>query len=352
MSRQSQQQIQQPIPQEQYLTALEREKLIQLLTQILSRPYSPSEYNERIGYALVDLNIPNEKFLQCCAKCLQRVNTNYNDTIIISAYLFRMPNFLKIFNDIEETQINTHIRTVAKHLQYEKLDKNMLMMKLGDVGKKAYILLSGNVDVIIKSPTSMKVAVRDYVLYVANLLKYKEYGLINCVINDNFPVYPLIIEYDLNQPNVLNNNGNDTGNNNNTNCNENSNVLPKKGKMIILKKDDNENIGITMPKNEPSKEEQTAQVQETGNASEQQTQETNVTSDGIEIIRESSSSGKFNKDRGYRNNNYYRGGNNHYYYGNGYDDGYDGYYKGSKNYRGGGGGGKGRYAYKYSKQKK
>lgn len=143
-----------------------------------------------------------------------------------------------------------------------------------------------------------------------------------------------------------------TGNNNNTNCNENSNVLPKKGKMIILKKDDNENIGITMPKNEPSKEEQTAQVQETGNASEQQTQETNVTSDGIEIIRESSSSGKFNKDRGYRNNNYYRGGNNHYYYGNGYDDGYDGYYKGSKNYRGGGGGGKGRYAYKYSKQKK
>lgn len=215
MSRQPQQQPQQPIPQEQYLTALEREKLIQMLTQILSRPCSPSEYNERIGYALVDLNIPNEKFLQCCAKCLQRVNTNYNDTIIISAYLFRMPNFLKIFNDIEETQINTHIRTVAKHLQYEKLDKNMLMMKLGDVGKKAYILLSGNVDVIIKSPTSMKVAVRDYILYVAKLLKYKEYGLINCVINDNFPVYPLIIEYDLNQPNVLNNNGNDTGNNNN-----------------------------------------------------------------------------------------------------------------------------------------
>ena len=240
MNRQ-QQQSQQPTPQDQNLTSSEREKLIQSLTQILSHPYSPSEYNERIGYALLDLNIPNEKFLQCCAKCLQRVNTNYKDTIIISAYLFRMPNFLKIFNDIEETQINNHIRTVAKHLQYEKLDKNMLMMKLGDIGKKAYILLSGNVDVIIKSPTNMKVAVKDYLLYVAKLLKYKEYGLLNCVINDNFPVYPLVIEYDLNQPTVSNNNGSDTGNNNNpviTNISEQEQTDPLQSKRDKEKKNE------------------------------------------------------------------------------------------------------------------
>ena len=182
------------------LTSTEREKLIQQLIIILSHPYSPSEYYERIGNALSELKIPNEKFLQCCAKCLQRVNTNYKDTIIISAYLFRMPNFLKIFNDIEETQINHQISTVAKHLQYEKLDKNILMMKLGDLGKKAYILLSGNVDVVIKSSNKMKVAVKDYLLYIAKLLKFKEYGMINYVINDNFKIFPLIIDYDLYTP--------------------------------------------------------------------------------------------------------------------------------------------------------
>ena len=186
------------------LTSAEREKLIQQLIIILSHPHSPSEYYERIGNALSELKIPNEKFLQCCAKCLQRVNTNYKDTIIISAYLFRMPNFLKIFNDIEETQINHQISTVAKHLQYEKLDKNILMMKLGDLGKKAYILLSGNVDVIIKSSNKMRVAVKDYLLYIAKLLKYKEYGMINYVINDNFKIFPLIIDYDLYTPNKYN----------------------------------------------------------------------------------------------------------------------------------------------------
>ena len=193
---------------DQALTSLEREKLISLLTIILSYPRSPSQYNELICNALSELKIPNEKFLYLCIKSLQRVNPSHNDTIIISSYLFRMQNFLKLFKDIEEKEINNQIRTIAKHLVYEKMDKNILMMKIGDLGKKAYILLHGNVDVVVKTAIRMKVTIKEYLLYIAKLIKYKEYGLINFVLNDNFPAFHLVIEYDLALPSSNNNNNN------------------------------------------------------------------------------------------------------------------------------------------------
>ena len=187
-------------PSDQALTSYEREKLISLLTIILSHHHSPSKYNELICNALCELKISNEKFLYLCIKSLQRVNPSHNDTIIISSYLFRMQNFLKLFKDIEEKEINNQIRTIAKHLVYEKMDKNILMMKIGDLGKKAYILLHGNVDVVVKTASRMKVTIKEYLLYIAKLIKYKEYGLINFVLNDNFPTFHLVVEYDLALP--------------------------------------------------------------------------------------------------------------------------------------------------------
>ena len=184
-------------PSEQPLTSYEREKLISLLTIILSHHHSPSKYNELICNVLCELKLSNEKFLYLCIKSLQRVNPSHNDTIIISSYLFRMQNFLKLFKDIEEKEINNQIRTIAKHLVYEKMDKNILMMKIGDLGKKAYILLHGNVDVVVKTASRMKVTIKEYLLYIAKLIKYKEYGLINFVLNDNFPTFHLVVEYDL-----------------------------------------------------------------------------------------------------------------------------------------------------------
>ena len=192
-------------PSDQALTSLEREKLISLLTIILSYPRSPSQYNELICNALSELKIPNEKFLYLCIKSLQRVNPSHNDTIIISSYLFRMQNFLKLFKDIEEKEINNQIRTIAKHLVYEKMDKNILMMKIGDLGKKAYILLHGHVDVVVKTAIRMKVTIKEYLLYIAKLIKYKEYGLISFVLNDNFPAFHLVVEYDLASPSSNNN---------------------------------------------------------------------------------------------------------------------------------------------------
>ena len=43
----------------------------------------------------------------------------------------------------------------------------------------------------------MKITDNDYLFYLANLIKYKEYGLLNAVVNDNYTVYPIIIEDDI-----------------------------------------------------------------------------------------------------------------------------------------------------------
>ena len=43
----------------------------------------------------------------------------------------------------------------------------------------------------------MKIFERDYLIYIATLIRYKEYGLVNLVVNDNFNTYPLEIEDDI-----------------------------------------------------------------------------------------------------------------------------------------------------------
>ena len=48
----------------------------------------------------------------------------------------------------------------------------------------------------------MKVLEKDYLYYISNLIRWKEYGLVNIVINDNFPIFPLEIIDDITQKDI------------------------------------------------------------------------------------------------------------------------------------------------------
>jgi len=179
----------------------QKEILIAHLNKLFSNPPSSYGYRHDIEMLLNELYIDDTNYFKIVTNCLLKENRNKDEIKIIASYLFFMQEFVKVLNDKEvkkkETEILSNLINLSGSIFYLEIPKNVVLMRYGEKGSKAYINLSGDVDVLIKSSKSMKVYERDYLYYLACLIKYNEFALINLVINDNFFNYPLIIYDDI-----------------------------------------------------------------------------------------------------------------------------------------------------------
>ena len=66
-------------------------------------------------------------------------------------------------------------------------------MRNGEKGNKFYIILSGTVDVIIPKKTQCNISKKEYLTYLALLISYKEFDLLNRALNENFEIFPIDI---------------------------------------------------------------------------------------------------------------------------------------------------------------
>ena len=165
------------------------------LSKIFSSPPALSGYIGCIESLINELGLKNEQHLNFTISSLSKLVRNKNETKIIASYLYLMPDFIKLLRkqeiDKNEQDILKDLLNLAQSIAYEKCEKNTILMKFGDKGSTAYIILDGKVDVLIKSFKRMIITKNDYLYYLANLLKYSEYGLLNETINENFLTFPI-----------------------------------------------------------------------------------------------------------------------------------------------------------------
>ena len=169
------------------------------ISKIFSKPPSHLGYKEDIENLINDISLKEEDFLNLTILSLSKIVRNKNDSRIIASYLFSMPNLIKLLkgnenNNKTEQDILKDLLNLSKSITYEKCEKDHILMKLGDIGTTAYILLKGNADVLLKNFRIMSITKYDYLFYLANLIRYNEYGLLNDVINENFSVFPVELE--------------------------------------------------------------------------------------------------------------------------------------------------------------
>ncbi len=177
----------------------QKNKLIQKLELILSKPCSQFGYTQDIIAGLEELSITQNDFFQICMSCLSKTARRKEESNLIFGYLYLMNDFVNMLTKNNDSHIFEDLRLIAQNLGYEKLPESHILMRLGEKGKKAYITLNGNIDILIKSSKEMKVLEKDYLYYIANLIRYREYGLVNIVMNDNFSIFPLEIIDDISQ---------------------------------------------------------------------------------------------------------------------------------------------------------
>ena len=216
----------------------QKTKLIPKLESLLSKPCSQYGYTADILSTLEELSITQNDFFQICLSCLSKTARKKEETNLIFGYLYLMNDFVSMLNKNNGTHVFEDLQLIAKNLGYEKLPESHILMRLGEKGKKAYITLNGNIDILIKTSKEMKVLEKDYLYYIANLIRWKEYGLVNIVINDNFQIFPLEIIDDITQKDITQK---DNDKINNTNNYENETISSERKSIIEIEVSNNEN---------------------------------------------------------------------------------------------------------------
>ena len=167
------------------------------LSDIFSSPPSHLGYSYNIESLINELELKNDQLLNYTISSMSKIVRNKNETRIIASYLYLMPNFIKLLKGQEinkkEEDILKELLNLSQSMSYEKYQQESILMRFGDKGSTAYVILDGKVDVLIKTFKNMYITKNDYLFYLANLLKYSEYGLLNEVINENFLVFPIEI---------------------------------------------------------------------------------------------------------------------------------------------------------------
>ena len=130
------------------------------------------------------------------------------DIKFISLYLSNLKKFtnlLKIIN--EDINHNNNIkkmkndkdkyfkllRYVSEHIIYEKFLAKRIIMRYGDIGDKFYIILQGQVSIIIPIRVNLLMTFNEYSRYIALLILFQEFELAKIALRENKHIYNIDI---------------------------------------------------------------------------------------------------------------------------------------------------------------
>lgn len=174
--------------------------LIPLTEKLLSLTQSPkyiliqADLNDYLlKTTLKELNINLDKFLEIIKYFLSKPRRIDIENDLIYTYLFFMKEFVNILKKQNTIHFTELIKDVAIYLEFQNYKQNSVICKYGDKGKKAYILLNGKVDILIKNRKNYNITEKDFHLYLATLIKYNEFSLLVNVIKENYSFYPFEI---------------------------------------------------------------------------------------------------------------------------------------------------------------
>ena len=193
------------------------------LEKLFSRLPSNFGYKSDIEAILNELAITKEQLFQMAVNSLGRSTRTKPEIRVIASYLFLMQDFLKLVkaksSGEKENILLKDLLTLAETVDYERAQNNTVLMRFGEKGNNAFIILDGKVDVLIESHFQKNMGEKTYLYYLANLIKHHEFGLVNSIVNENFHKFPMEIIDDLTFKNPVNNNFNNKQNKNTSDYN-------------------------------------------------------------------------------------------------------------------------------------
>ena len=111
------------------------------------------------------------------------------DIMLISLYLVQMKKFLKLFGDdltiIKDNEFYDQLKKIAGTIIYQKYNKNRLVIRHGEEGTKFFLLLKGEVQIVLPNKKNAYISLKEFKRYLLLLYIYKEFEILRFVIKEN-----------------------------------------------------------------------------------------------------------------------------------------------------------------------
>ena len=115
------------------------------------------------------------------------------EIFIIKTYLKSLRNFISVINESEDNSLNIDmlLQKISQDLRCEYFKENTLLMKVGEIGKTFYVILSGSVDILVPKEIDVYMTKTEYIKHLKLLFKYKEDLLFDKTFSNNNQIYQI-----------------------------------------------------------------------------------------------------------------------------------------------------------------
>ena len=168
-------------------SSLSLETIKQIYTLAEELKLNLNEQNKIDSY----FNIPENAEL--IKLILSKKNKSELEIFIIKTYLKTLHNFISVINESEEEKVNIDLllNKISQDLKCENFEKNTLLMKIGEIGKTFYVILSGSVDILVPKEIEVYMSKSEYIDHLKILYLYKEDFLFEKTYDNNFQIYQI-----------------------------------------------------------------------------------------------------------------------------------------------------------------
>jgi len=188
---------------DEYMSVDRKMKMIQIKNNLI-KEFNQNQFD--ISYNQRDNNNIDEEtlFSICLPSFIKNIDErDKNDQILISIFLFQMKNFIKLFKDnmvnisekLDVIKFYDSLKYISSNIMYSKFNSNRLLMRFGEEGKKFYLLLKGEVAILIPIKKIVNITINEYKRYIALLIIYKEFKLLFDVLRENSSVYDMKLDF-------------------------------------------------------------------------------------------------------------------------------------------------------------
>ena len=139
-------------------------------------------YSEKEKHCIVD----GKKilFIEVVFHALKKPRKNSNDILILKLFFLCMEKFMLLLYPLKVSINDILIKLIYK-MKCEKKNKDIILFRKGDLGQKLYVILKGQVGVLISKEKCMECTQFEYIKYLIILYLYQENNLISEILYKN-----------------------------------------------------------------------------------------------------------------------------------------------------------------------
>ena len=161
-------------------------KTIKILKDILEEKEKGNKLDEHI------FQLP--EIFTIIRMILTKYQKDENDIYVISHYLLSLKSFISSILEGQpfDFDIMPLLRKIAHDLYCEEFKKNEFMMKVGDIGKTFYVILSGSISIIVPKTITVKMTKDQYIYHLKLLHQLGENYLLEKTYYNNLGELPYL----------------------------------------------------------------------------------------------------------------------------------------------------------------